>query len=234
MTRLRLIALASLCGALLPAAAQVPLPPPQNVLTLSATAATEVTKDLLSITLSATREGADAAAVQGQLKQALDAALGEARKVAKPGQLDVRTGAFSLYPRYSPKGGITGWQGTAEMVVDGRDTQAIAQLAGRVQTLTIARVVFSLSREAREKVEADIAAQAITRFRAQAEGYARQFGFAGFTVREVQVSSNDQSPIGMPMMRAQANSVAPDQALPIEAGKANVVATVSGSVVMVK
>jgi hypothetical protein len=39
--------------------------------------------------------------VQTQLKAALDAALAEAKKSAQPGQLDVRTGNFSLSPRYT-------------------------------------------------------------------------------------------------------------------------------------
>src|SRR4249920_3379840 len=85
-------------------------PPPQNVVGLSASASVDVTKDLLNVTLATTRDGADAAAVQAALKQALDAALAEAKKAAKPVQIDVQTGNFSLFPRYAPKGGITGWQ----------------------------------------------------------------------------------------------------------------------------
>ena len=82
-------------------------PPPQGVLGLSASASVEVTKDLLAVTFSTTREGSDANAVQAQLKQALDAALAEAKKAARPGQVDVQTGNFSLYPRYAnrPAGG---------------------------------------------------------------------------------------------------------------------------------
>jgi predicted secreted protein len=83
---------------------------PQNVVNLSASATVEVPKDQLTVVFSTTREGSDAAVVQGQLKQALDAALAEARKAARPGQLDVQTGNFSLYPRYSPKGGTNGWR----------------------------------------------------------------------------------------------------------------------------
>ena len=49
--------------------------------------------------MTTTREGQDAATVQSQLKQALDAALAEARKAARPGQVEVQTGNFSLYPR---------------------------------------------------------------------------------------------------------------------------------------
>jgi predicted secreted protein len=211
------------------------LPPPQNVVSLNASASVEVVKDWLGVTFSTTKEGTDAGAVQAQLKQALDAALAEARKAAKPGQLEVQTGGFQLYPRYgqaTPRGPavINGWQGSTELVVQGRDAQAISQLTGRINTLSIARVGWSLSREAREKVEADVQAEAITRFRARAEAVSKQFGFAGYTLREVSVSSEGSGPVPQPMMRMQANMAAAAEALPVEAGKATVTATVSGSV----
>ena len=223
---------AAALGGVLGAAAAQTVAPPENVVTLSASAVTELNMDWLTVVFSTTREGADAAAVQGQLRQALEAALAEARKVAKPGQLEVQTGAFSLNPRYAPKGGITGWQGSTELVVQGRDTLAISLLTGRVATLSIARVGFSLSREAREKVEAEVAAEAIARFRANADRVSKHFGFAGYTVREVQLSSDGGRGIVQPVMRAQSLRVSADDALPVEAGKATVSATVSGSVQM--
>lgn len=213
------------------------LPVPQNVVSLTASASQDVNKDWLTVVFATTREGSDAGAVQALLKQALEAALTEARKVVKPGLVEVQTGAFSLYPRYAPKGGgISGWQGSTELVVEGRDTQAIAQLTAKVQTLTINRVGFSLSREAREKVEGDVAAQAIGRFRSRADTVSKQFGFAGYTVREVTVNAESAGAMQMPVMRAQALRVGSDDAaaLPVEAGKATVTATVSGSVQMVK
>ena len=190
-------------------------------------------RDWLSVTLSTRREGDEALAVQGQLKAALDAALVEARKAVRPGQLETRTGGFSISPRYTPKGGVNGWQGSAELVVEGRDSAAISQLVGRLQTLTVARSLFSLSREAREKVEAEAAAGAIGRFRAQAEAYAKQFGFAGYTIREVNVNLGGELQAA-PVFRAAAMAASPaqDAALPVEAGRANVTANVSGSVQM--
>ena len=219
------------CIGIAPARAQA-LPPPQNVVSLSATASVEVARDWLIVAFSTTREGSDATVVQAQLKQALDTALAEARKVAKPGQLEVQTGQFSLYPRHAPKtGAINGWQGTTELIVEGRDMQAIAQLAGRISTLTIARTGFSLSRDARQKVEADVAGQAIERFRARAEMVGKQFGFAGYTLREVAVNTEGGVQPPQPMYRMQAQRAeAADAALPVEAGKAVVSATVSGSV----
>lgn len=225
---------ASLLGAVAMVSTAQTLPPPQNVVSLSASATLEVPQDWLTVVFSTTREGSDAALVQGQLKQALDAALAEARKAARPGQVEVRTGGFSLAPRYNPKGGgITGWQGSTELVVEGRDSTAIAQLSGRVQTLTIARVGHSLSREARSKVEGEVAAMAIERFRARADAVSRQFGFTGYTVREVAVNSDGGNEAPLPRMRLQASAVMGEgAALPVEAGKATVTANVSGSVQM--
>jgi predicted secreted protein len=206
------------------------MPAAQNQLSLAASASIEVTRDVLGIVFSTTREGAQAGPVQAELSQALDEALNEARKIAKPGQVEVSTGNFSLYPRYAPKGGIASWQGTAELRVEGRDSQAIARLVSRIKSMNVSRVGYTLSREAREQVEGEVAAEAIARFRAKAEAYAKHFGFGTVTLREVQVSSNEPHQPPMPMMRAQAADAA--ESLPVEAGKASVTATVNGSVQM--
>lgn len=226
----------ALCSPMARAQTGMAIPQPQNVVSLSASASVEVQKDWITVVFSTARDGADAAAVQSQLRQALDSALSEARKLAKPGQVEVQTGAFSLYPRYVNKPNATptinGWQGSTELVVEGRDVQAISQLTGRVSSLSIARVSFSLSREAREKVEADVSAQAIARFRARADAVSKQFGFTGYSVREVVVNAESPQMPVQPMMRAQAMRASAEESLPVEAGKATVTAQVSGSVQM--
>ena len=216
-----------LCGA---ACAAEPAAPPQRIVNLNASASVEITKDLLSVTFTATREGPEAGAVQTALKQALDAALAEAKKAARPGQVEVQTGNFALYPRYTNKGVPSGWQGSAELVVEGRDMQAIAALTGRIGTMTIARVAYNLSREQREKAEGDVAAQAIARYRAKAADYARQFGYAGYAPREVNVSGSEPPAPQPRMMQARAMSATSEEALPVEAGRATVTVTVNGSV----
>lgn len=228
--------LTGLIGLAIPARAQTLQvgPAPANVLTLAAQASQEVQQDLLAITLSVTREGTDATAVQSQLRQVLENALNEARKAQKPGQVDVRTGQFSLSPRYAAKGGINGWQGVAELVLEGRDISGLSQLAGKVPGMTVARVGYGLSREVREKVEGEVAAQAIQRFKARAEAYARHFGFAGFSIREVNVGQADAM-APQPMYRRAAagvSAMASDESLPVEAGKATVTVSVNGSIQM--
>ena len=224
------VAAVILLAAAAPASAQL-YPPPQNVVSLQASATAEVTRDLLTVVFSTSKEATDAATVQAQLKLALDAALAEARKVARPKQLEVHTGNFSLYPRHTARG-IAGWQGSTELVVEGLDAQAIAQLTGRITTMTIGRVGFSLSREARQKVEGELTAQAVASFRDKAQAVSREFGYGGYSIREVQVQANEPGGGPVPMFRAQAAGVAAAEALPVEAGKASVTVTVGGSIQM--
>ena len=221
-----LLALVTFSGAVV---AQT-LPEPQNILQLSASGTVEVQQDLLSIRLTTTRDAADAATVQTQLKAALDAALTEARRNAQPGQLDVRTGNFSLSPRYTKEGKINGWQGSTELVLEGRDFPRITQTAGRISTLGIGGIGFGLSREERAKVEVQAQTIAIDNFKQKAVELARGFGFAGYTLREVSVNANEGGPIQPRMMAAQAKSFSADAAVPVEAGKTTVVVNVSGAV----
>lgn len=225
-------ACAVLSGAASASAQSVTVAPPQNVLQLSAMATVEVQQDLLTMTLSTSREAADAATVQSQLRSALDAALAEARKNAQPGQLDVRTGNFNLSPRYSREGKMTGWRGTTELVLEGRDFPRITQTAGRIGTLTIANIGFSLSREQQARTEVDAQAAAIDNFKQRADELAKRFGFSGYTLREVAVNAHQGGPMQPRMMAmdAMAKSGSSDAPVPVEAGKASVVVNVSGSV----
>ena len=205
----------------------------QNVAQLSASGSVEVQQDLLSIAMNTTATGADANAVQTQLKQALDAALAIARPAVVPGQLDLRTGNFSLYPRYDKNGKISGWQGSTELVLDGRDFTRITTTAGKIQSLTMGNISFALSREQRTKVEAEAQTIAIDRFKAKALEVSRNFGFTGYTLREVSINANDQNFQPRPRaMAMQAKSADAESAVSVEAGKSTVLVNVNGSVQM--
>jgi predicted secreted protein len=204
---------------------------PQNIVQLSVNAALEVQQDILTISLSATREAADANVVQTQLKTALEAALSEAKKNVQPGQVDVKTGNFSLYPRYSRDGKINGWQGTTELILEGRDFAKISSVAGKIQTLTIANIAFSLSRDQRAKVETEAQHMAIDRFRAKASDIAKNFGMTSYSLREVAVNAGDQGFVARPRMAEMSIKMSSaDAPVPVEAGKTSVVVTVSGTV----
>ena len=206
---------------------------PHNVAQLTANGAVDVQQDLLSISMSTTRDGTDAGTVQTQLKQALDTALALAKQTAQPGLMNVRTGNFSLYPRYGKDGKINGWQGSTELVMEGKDFPRITTAAGKIQSLSMSQVGFSLSREARAKVEGEAQTLAIESFKARASDIAKSFGFASYSLREVSVNANDQGYGPRPrMMAMNAKTEGSDSAIPVEAGKTTVLVNVAGSVQM--
>ncbi len=233
----KVLALVSACilSASLPAlaAAQAPVvqKDPEGVVSLNSSATVQVPNDWIVVQFSTSKEGTEANAVQAALKDALGTALAQARQVAKPdGHVEVQGGGFSLQPRFNAKGVVNGWTGTTSLVVQGRDMGAIAELAGRVQSMTVGNLDYSVSREAREKVEGEVAAQAIARFRAKAADYAKAFGYGSFVIRDVNVNVDNGQPPPRPYaMKAMAAPRVSDS-LPVEAGSGSVTANVNGSV----
>jgi predicted secreted protein len=223
----------------LTATAQTTTPPqasPSNQVQLSATGATEVQQDVLTITLRATKDGTDATAVQTYVKSVLDSALQEGRAEAEIDKLAIKTGNFGMQPRYGKDSKIVGWQGTGEVIISGRDLVKISKLAGRIQNMSISNAQFGLSSE--EKHLAQSAAQilAINNFKTKAEQITSQFGFKEYTLREITISSEEGFHQRPQLMGMQVSSMArvneSDAPVPVEAGKATVSASVSGSINM--
>jgi predicted secreted protein len=213
--RLMLAALFGLGAPL--ALAQQAVAAPQNVVSLAATGQVEATQDTLAIHLNTTKEGSDAQAVQLQLKQAVESALALAKPAAQSGAMEVRTGQFNLHPRYGR---------------EGRDFARISTTAGKIQSLTVQNVGYSLSREQRQSLEAQAQEKAIESFRTKAQGISKAFGFGGYSLREVSVNAQDVPQYGpRPRVMMMAAKVADaESAVPVEAGKTVVTVVVNGSV----
>ncbi|TNF59052.1 MAG: DUF541 domain-containing protein [Burkholderiales bacterium] len=209
-------------------------PQPSRVIHLSASSFMEVPQDWLTLRLTTTREAADAVTVQNELKVALESALRIARAAEQGDALRVRTGQFSLSPRYGTQGRIQGWRGSAELILEGRDIGRIAGTAGRIQTLTLAHSDFSLSRQARQQLESEVQAQAIERFRARAAEITRAFGYQDYDLREVSIGSTDEGspPVRGPVMAMEMRAAASDAPLPVQPGVSTVSISVSGSIQM--
>ena len=202
------------------------------IVSLMASASADVVPDTVSITLRVLRQGSDSAAVQAQIKQVLDAALTEARRAVASPAVEVHTGGFNISPRYGNNGSITGWQGQADLVVEGRDSGRVATLAGRLAGMTVVTSNFSVSGELRERHSSELAAEAIKRFRRRAAEVAQGFGYGDAVPREVNVTYADgDSPRPMPMMAMARGALMADAApVPVEAGVIRLTASVQGSV----
>lgn len=213
--------------------AQVPAEPLRNVVQLSAVGSVEVDQDWLQLTLSSSREGSEAAAVQRQLQQVVERAMTSLRSQAKAQDMQVRTGSFGVYPRHGSDGKIKGWQGSAEVVLEGKDFARITQAAAQQEGMAIANMGFGLSKEGRAQVQEQAQAQAIEQFKSRASQLAQLLGFSSYTLREVSVSSQDSYPVvrmqRSNMMAASAKMESAD-AVAVEAGKDQVTVNVSGSV----
>lgn len=215
------------------AQAQSPTAPePRNIVQLSSEGTVEAQQDWLTVSLSATKEGSDATVVQAQLRQIVQTALTELKKAAAPGTMEVRSGAFSLQPRYGNDGKMSGWSGTAELLLEGSDFARISAAAAKAQPMTIRSLGFGLSRQAQAQLETQAQALAIDNFKSRAAQIARSFGFADYVLREVSVSTASQGGGPVPRMMAMSSrAMAADAApVPMESGKSLVVVNVSGAV----
>jgi len=206
----------------------------RNVVQLSASGQVQVDQDWLQMQLLAVQDGADAAAVQKQLQQAVDNAMRILKPQAQGQDMQVRSGSFGVYPRHDNNGKIKGWQGRAEVVLEGKDFARISQAAAKVQGMTVSSMGFGLSKEGQQKVQEQAQAQAIENFKSRASLLAKQFGFSGYSLREVSVNSQDGG-YAPRMMRAsvampQSAKMDAAEAVPVEAGKTQVTVDVSGSV----
>ncbi|MCF8160380.1 MAG: SIMPL domain-containing protein [Polaromonas sp.] len=209
---------------------QAPAQPSQRV-SLSASATVQVPQDELTLTLGTQREGSNAPELQNQLKAALDTALTLARRQAQAPLMNVSTGRFGLSPRHDRNGKLVGWQGTAELILQGRDFVRISQTAAQLQTLSVSSVVFGLSAQQRQDAQSQAQAQAIEQFQKSASEIAKSFGFGGYTLGEIHVNANQPGPVRPYMMAASLKSAADESSpVPMEAGLSQVNVNVSGSV----
>jgi len=214
------------------ATAQTQVPPPDGParrVSLSAQAQVQVEQDVLTLTLQVVRQAIEAQTVQTQLKSALDAALTPLRADAVAGRMDVRSGRYALVPRYDRDGRISGWQGTAELVLEGTDTVRITQAVGKVQGMTVARLAFGLTPAQRLQAQTQAQNQAVSLFRQRAAELARGFAAAGYVVDDIQVHYDDAAPMPRAELMA-ARAMGDTSPLPVQAGQTTLTVSVTGSV----
>jgi len=225
--------LAFLLLASVAASAETSQQPFFNVVNLEASATAEVPTDTLTITLFIEEQGADPSDLAGKVNTRLEQALAKARSEAA---VETRSGNYQTNPVYDRANQITGWRIRAELMLESRDFKAAGALASRLQpAMKLSAMVFSLSRAAREKAEAALLTDALTRYQGKAQVIARALGFPGYTLGQVTVRSD--GPVFQPVayrgmaMSAMADA-APAPPIPAEGGKNAVTITVTGSVIL--
>ena len=209
-----------------------PSAPLQRVVHLTAQAEQRLPHDWVVLTLSVRYQAADARTVQNQLNEAVQQALAAWRPQLRPEWVEASTAGMSVQPRYGREGQIVGWQGSAELTLQGRDMATVAALAQQTPGLTVTAVRMTLARATQRAAEAALRQQAIAAFRQQADEVAQAFGARGWMLREAHVNPVPLSTPGEPVAMRSVAASASAEALPLQPGVAWLQLTVTGSVAL--
>lgn len=166
---------------------------------LAAEASREVANDLMTATMVIEGNDANAATLAGLLNRTTAEALrvaGEFREVK------ARSGGSQTYPVYDRTNKQTGWRGRAEVRLESRDFQQMAQLVGRLQgSMQLAGITFGVSPDLRRQVENDLINEAVAAFRSRAEIATRALGSRSYRIKRIAIGSSGAFPPPRPMAR---------------------------------
>jgi predicted secreted protein len=174
-------------------AAEEPDNPP--LLGVSADVSREVANDEMNVVMRVERQSADLASANRDALERINALLAKARSV--PG-VDANLAGVGSSPVYAEsrttdgktERAITGWHVHADAALDSRDIQALSRLVGELgEDARILSLGFSVSKETRARIEAELLAEAAKAFNERAGMVAKSLGFAGFEIERVHVGT---------------------------------------------
>lgn len=201
---------------------------------LSASATVQVPQDWLVIRMTVQKEGTDAAQVQRQIKTSLASALTQAQSEAQASALEVSTGQMNVSPRYNREGRTNGWNGVAELILQGQDIERITSAAGRMTGLVVSQVEWQISPELLTQTQTKVQAQAVTQWRAKAAALTQQLGLSRYTIKELSLNPAGQGPVpgprALPVAMMDTAADGRSAPLPLQAGQSQVSVVVSGQI----
>lgn len=208
------------------------LKPP--IVNIQAEARTEVAQDTVQFVLFVQKEGKEQVEVTKEVNEVLAQALEQAKQAAEDKDIDISTGAFSVSPRYNDEGEISTWQARAELVLRSELIDDTAEIAGDLSDLlSIARIDFSLSDQARTQQEDQLTETAIQAFEDRAQLMAESLGYDYYLLKELTLDSSatvysprSQAPQGAMVMA----SAAEQEKLAVAAGQEEVSVTARGAI----
>ncbi len=233
MQRWRRLALAGLSLAVtLPVFAQTVIeaaPTPQPVITVTASASTDIANDRMHALLRAETDDADPVRAADAVNARMARALSRAKAVSG---VEARSAGYSSYqisePNRPPR-----WRVSQSLALEGADFAALSALVSQLQGtdgLLLSSLQFSVSANARRAADDALTEEAIKRWQARAKTAARAFGATGYRAGRVTVQTNDYGR-PQPMLKAgmAAAAAAP---VSVEGGTTEVMVTVSGEAIL--
>lgn len=193
---------------------------------LSAEARRNAANDLIRASVFSEASGATprelAKRVNQQMVQALELAHAYSR-------VRTRTGGTRTEPIYGKSAKIEAWRMRSELLLESGDAEALSELLSKLQmSMSVGNLVSTPTVETRRKAENEAIVEAIAAFRARAETIAGALG-KPYRIRRLTINGSSLPPSEPVTMRSSAVGAAVE-ALPIEAGAAEVSATISGQI----
>ncbi|WP_215781330.1 SIMPL domain-containing protein [Paludibacterium sp. B53371] len=200
----------ALIGGTLLLAATLPALAEDNTTQLELTASSqrEVANDQLDVTLYVQESQAQPAALADSLNRKTAAAMAVARSY---GAVQASSGNYSTWPQYDKNNQIKGWQGRSEIHLRSGDFVQTAQLVARLQqSMLLGNVDFSVSEQARKRIEQQMLPEAIAQLQATAKVAAGALGKSHVSVRELSIGNNGNAPRPMMAMMAKRANIGPE------------------------
>lgn len=163
-----------------------------NQVELQAEVSREVQNDLMTATMFAELNDANA----GQLAGALNRIGNEALKVAAELKaVKTRTGINQTYPVYDRNNKLTGWRGRTEVRLESKDFGAMASLIAKLQSnMQLGGVAFAVSPELRRQTQNELMTEVVGAFRERAEVLKKALGGTSYKLRNLSVTSAGMAP----------------------------------------
>lgn len=214
-----------------------------NMIEFAESANLEITRDTMTAYFSTASEGKDRATVN----KAFQKKFNDFNKAVQNNKLQTEILNRSASPRYEYNNGKriqTGWEEEAVFKVESKDFDAINRLIDEtLQTATLNRIGFSISKEKREAAVDQVSKAAILRFKDRAQDLAKTLGFSNYKIVKLNLGhignrSIDNGFARAKMMNAEAamfKRSASDENNAIQApspGSEEISITVNGSVQM--
>ncbi|HUH58746.1 MAG TPA: SIMPL domain-containing protein [Candidimonas sp.] len=192
---------------------------------LRAEASAQIAQDTVNITLATEVSGVSQAAVAKLLNTTLESVMKQAKGNTK---VKATSGNYRVWPMSNEKGQISDWRGRAEIMLESEDFAAASELASQfTDRMPISNLAFSVSPQARAKQEEALLSEAAQAFRSRALAVTNAFGFASYSIRNMDIGGSGAQFQPQPRFMAMA---ADKSSVPIEGGTEWVTVSIQGSI----
>ncbi|HEX6137747.1 MAG TPA: SIMPL domain-containing protein [Casimicrobiaceae bacterium] len=204
-------------------------PTPQPVITISASATSNVANDRMHAYLRAEAENADPVAAANDVNARMARALSRAKATTG---VDASTTGCSSYQVSEPNRPLR-WRVSQTLALEGSDFAALSTLVSKLQGadgLLLSGLNFSVSPATRRGAEDALTQQAIRSWQQRAQNAAQGFAASGWRAGRVTIQTND---FGRPPPMLKAGMAAASAApVSVEGGTSDVTVTVSGEAIL--